>query len=175
MEKYNFDHILTYDAWMSLNDDTIDSAFTSYRTSRMCDFFAQEVQSAFNDWKHEKGFLYLFTDKQENEHFRKLSREDKRVYRTYQFILNKCLYDSDKYEDISNVSEISYKLLDLWEEKDRLYNQCVACHYYRLSSFLESMLEVRPLYKEYKRREMNRGKREEDLMSYRMFFFDYWK
>lgn len=159
--KYSFDHILSYEQWKQLNDDIVSNTISTVTKSRLCDDYYQEIYGDFYAFLEEKKLRVGYSIENINSDvFRHLSREDKRTYRTYKYIIDNCIWDNSQESDEYNQDSISYSLLALWEEKDKMYNQTILAHCYYLSLFCEHIAAMRTLYVKMKKQEREKAKKQ---------------
>jgi hypothetical protein len=159
IEEYSFDHIMSKEKWQESNGAIIESGVVSVSNTRLCEIFKYDVQNDFYNFMDEKGLKENKDGIESIDVFRALSREDKRKYRTYKKILDECLWD-DVYElDSYNLDSISYSLLELWEEKDKMYNQTTLMHFYYLALKYEHIADMKVSYRKYVAKEIKKAEK----------------
>jgi len=142
IEMYSFDHILTHEKWEELNSEDVDSGVRAANRIKIRELFQDNVESAFYNFLSETG---IKEDKKGVivETYRTQTREVKRTYRTYRFILDNCLYD--------DVDDTASRILDIWEETDKTYDQTLVAHFYYMAGTYAHITDMLPLYKEHKK------------------------
>jgi hypothetical protein len=160
-EKYTFD--MTLKEWKRLNSESIENAIACIKTTRMCDLFKEEVECDYS---------YFYEEKKNRS---QMSREDVRTHRVYKFIQLYCFYDGSSRDDSDNLGATSYKILDMWEENEKKYNQSMVMHFYYLALVLESIADRWYLYEQYLERMQKRKERGEKKLRIDSFYRFYKK
>jgi hypothetical protein len=142
IEQYSFDHILTHEKWEELNSEDVDNGVRLANRIKIRELFQDNLESSFHNFLSETGI------KEDEkgviaETYRKQSREVKRQYRTYRELIDNCLYDY--------IDDTSSKILDLWEEDDKMYYQSLVAHFYYMSSTYAHITDMLPMYQKYKK------------------------
>lgn len=151
MEKYSFDHIISYEEWKRVNVDIEQSILSIAHNRRLIDDYKQSVQCMYNDFTSEHGMRDTLNTQENFEQFRALSREDKRTYRTYNIAVNNSIWDSPFETDTYNLDSTCYALFDMWEKEDKMYNQKVLANIYHLCHMYERIATMYALYEQYKK------------------------